>query len=86
MKSELLNISIGDATAKIRSLGLSMAFAPVDFSAWLSSERSDEEIETFIAGIESGRCNGSENYQRNIAQIAQYRDGKLIKEQHNVTK
>lgn len=80
MKSESQNISIGEAAAKVRNMGFSMKFAPVDFAAWLSSNRSDKEIEDFIASIESKGDDGSINYQNNMAQIAQYRAGKLIKE------
>jgi hypothetical protein len=80
MTSETSNISIGEAAAKVRRLGFTMEFAPVDFAAWISSNRSDEDIEKFIASFESKDDDGSVNYQINKAQIAEYRAEKLSKE------
>jgi hypothetical protein len=74
------DISTGEASAKVRKLGFSMEFAPVDFSAWLSSERSDEEIDNFIASFERKDDDGSVNYQINKVHISEYRAEKLSKE------
>lgn len=74
--------SLGDIAAKLRNLGFTIEFAPapVDFADWISSNRSDEEVEEFIARFESKSDDGSVNYQNNKTQIAKYRAGKLTKE------
>jgi hypothetical protein len=73
-------MGLGEKAAKIRTLGMTLEFAPVDFSAWLSAVRNDEQIERFIASFESKSDDGTLNYQNNKAQISMYRNKKLTKE------
>lgn len=56
-----------------RKLHVSTVFAPVDFSAWLSSGHSHDEIEAFIDKIETMTDDGSGNHRNNMLQIAHYR-------------
>jgi hypothetical protein len=77
MGSGMHSMGSGKKAAEVRAIGMTLEFASVDFSAWISSNRSDAEIEKFIAYVESeGHRNGI-NYQNSIAQIAQYRAEKL---------
>jgi hypothetical protein len=77
MGQDMHNVGCGEQAAKVRVLGMTLEFASVDFSAWISSNRSDAEIEKFIADVESKGNKNSIHYQNSIAQIAQYRAEKL---------
>ncbi len=80
MNSDMPNMGFGDKAAKVRSLGIELTFAPVDFLGCVASGYTDEQLEVVIADIESRDDDGSLNYKSNIAEISKYRAKKLSKE------